>query len=933
MVRPDEAPLKQRRIFSDLASDAHADIVVDRIKHGGGRLALATLAVALVTTFVLSLWMADVVEREASERFTARVNEIHFRIGERMLAYAQVLRSAAGLFKVTPTVSRAAWEAFVSSLDLERQYPGIPAVAFARYLTASGLDGLAESAWADGITEFTIRPAGRRDVYAINIYVSPQTPLNRAALGYDMLSEPVRRHAIETAAATGEPAITSRLTLKIDEQRAPQPAFIMYYPVYRPGTQPRDAAERQAALHGLVLAPLRTYPLIEGILSHDVNDVALSVYDGPDAVDQQEMYRSSTFPETPRLTATRQIAFYGRTLTVAYRSTPLFEAGIQSDRPAMVLVSGGVISLLLFGMVWSLSATRARAVQLASDMTVSLRRREAELHHFFTQAPVGILILDADGRVLDCNPMIGRYMGVPAEEVIGFNMITDARDQSLVPAIRRAAGGEAVEIEAQYRSTLGNKDGHYHVHLQPVYSSSTLLFVLAFVDDVTERKAVEQRAQYLARYDALTGLPNRMLLQARLAQAIAAAKRNDGTVAVLFLDLDHFKVINDSLGHTTGDEVLKDVAVRLRQMLREVDTVGRLGGDEFIIVLPDAGTATDVARVAARILECVSKPMRIKDRDFTISPSIGISLFPTDGEDGERLIKNADAAMYQAKAAGRHAFRFFTTSMDAQLNERLNLEASIRHALDLGEFRLHYQPQIELGSGQVTGLEALIRWVHPGLGMVPPDRFIPIAEESGQIATVSLWVLDEACRQAKHWQSEGLPLQRMAVNISALQFRSADLPGQVSAALSRHGLPPWCLEIEVTEGALIRNVDMAILILKSLKEMGVRVSIDDFGTGYSSLSYLQRFPVDTLKIDRSFVSDVPTDQNDAAIVKAIISLGSSLNLNVIAEGVETEQQFDFLRDAGCHSGQGYLFSPPIPAEDASRFLLRRMAAARSALVN
>ncbi|HYD66260.1 putative bifunctional diguanylate cyclase/phosphodiesterase, partial [Azospirillum sp.] len=598
-----------------------------------------------------------------------------------------------------------------------------------------------------------------------------------------------------------------------------------------------------------------------------------------------------------------------------------------TDKPVMVLAAGGLISLLLFGVVWSLSTTRARAMQLASDMTLSLRRREAELHHFFTQAPVGILILDAEGRVLDCNPMIGRFMGAPPEQVIGFNMITDARDQSLAPAIRRAATGEPVEIETQYISTLGNKSGYYHVHFQPVSRDNTLMFVLAFVDDVTERKAAEQRVHYLAHYDALTGLPNRTLLQDRLGHAITAAKRSNGTVAVLFLDLDHFKVINDSLGHTIGDEVLKDVAVRLQQALREVDTVGRLGGDEFIIVLPDAGNAAEVARVAARILDCVCEPMRIKDRDFTISPSIGISLYPGDGEDGERLIKNADAAMYQAKAAGRHAFRFFTTSMDAQLNERLNLEANIRRALDLGEFRLHYQPQIELGSGRVTGLEALIRWAHPDLGMVPPGRFIPVAEESGQIAAISLWVLDEACRQAKLWQAEGLPLQRVAVNVSALQFRSADLPGQVSAALSRHGLPPWCLELEVTEGALIRNVDMAILILKSLKEMGVKVSIDDFGTGYSSLSYLQRFPVDTLKIDRSFVNDVPTDQNDAAIVKAIIGLGSSLGLTVIAEGVETEPQLDFLRRHGCHGAQGYLFSPPMSAEDATRFLRTRPAMA------
>jgi len=926
---------RSRRIFSDLGSGRRVGgIAVERIAHGGAWLAWTTLLVALAATIALWRFTTAEVGREAELRFQNRVNEVHAAIQQRMQAYAQVMRSAAAMLQASTDVSRDDWESFIGSLELNRHYPGIPAVAFARHVQDAEVDALVREVRADGVPEYAIWPPGRRDTYVVNVHTAPMDALNRKALGYDMLGDPLRRPAILKALETGQPAITAKLTLKVDEQRAPQPAFIMYLPVFKRGLPAATAEERRTAVWGFVLAPFRTYPLLEGIIGPQHGELRLTIHDGVGTAPEQEMYRSpghgreTEAPRThDRLSETRVMVFHDRPWTVTYEATPAFDALVDADKPGTVLMAGGLISLLLFAITWNLSTTRARAARLAARMTESLHRREAELHQFFTQAPVGIAILDADGRVLDCNPVLGAFMGVDAEQVIGFNMVTEARDQSLAPAIRKALTGESVELETQYVSTLGGRSGYYLVHLQPVFDGGEFLFLLAFIDDVTERRAAEQRVQYLAHYDALTGLPNRTLLQDRLALAIAGARRSGTTVAVLFLDLDHFKVINDSLGHTVGDEVLKDVAVRLRGCLREGDTVGRLGGDEFIIVLPDAGTAQDVAVVADRIIQSMAAPLHVKGREFTVSPSIGISLFPEDGEDVERLIKNADAAMYQAKAAGRRALRFFTTSMDAQLNERLNLEANIRRALDLGEFRLHYQPQLHLESGQLVGLEALIRWAHPDLGMVPPGRFIPIAEESGQIATLSLWVLDEACRQARLWQADGLAARRIAVNISALQFRNAELPDQVAAALHRHGLDPSCLEVEVTEGALIRNVDMAIHILSSLKTMGVRVSIDDFGTGYSSLSYLQRFPVDTLKIDRSFISEIVTDHGDAAITKAIIGLGSSLGLTVIAEGVETEPQLDFLRRHGCHGAQGYLFSPPMAAEDATRFLRTRPAMA------
>ncbi|MCW2244666.1 diguanylate cyclase (GGDEF)-like protein/PAS domain S-box-containing protein [Azospirillum fermentarium] len=921
-------PSRERRIFSDLAFRAQGAGAAERGEHGGRRMAWAVLVLSFAATLTIWWMTSGVVQRESSERFASRVSEVHASIQDRMRSYAQVLRAASALFKASGTVTRSEWENFIRGLELDRFYPGIPAVAYARAVPQPTLDDLVDEMRADGVPEFAVRPPGVRPEYLINIYAAPFNALNRAALGYDMLSEPVRRATIRHAVETGQPAITPRLILKIDEHRDPQPAFIMYFPTYDASRPQTTVEERRAALTGTVLAPFRVYPLVEGILGNDFGDIGLTIYDGTETGDDHEMYRSNAdTPREPLHRVLRQVPFQDRIWTIAYYSTPGFEAALHNDKPGLILGAGAIISLLVFAMAWSLSSNRARAAKLAAEMTESLRRRESELHQFFTQAPVGICILDAEGRVIDCNPVMGQYMGVPADAIIGFNMLTDAKDRSFTFAVERALGGEPSEIETPYVSTLGGRQGFYHAHFQPIFNGPDFLFVLGFIDDVSERKAAEDQVHYLAHFDALTALPNRTLLADRLTHAIALARRTETTIAVLFLDLDHFKVINDSLGHTVGDDVLKEVAERLRESVRESDTVARHGGDEFVVVLTDAGEAKDVATVAGQIIERLNAPMRIKGREFSISPSIGISMFPEDGDDGERLIKNADAALYQAKSAGRRAFRFFTNALDVQLNERLTVEASIRRALDLGEFRLHYQPQIDIATGGVIGLEGLIRWAHPDLGMVPPNRFIPIAEESGQITAISQWVMDEACRQMKQWQNSGITVQRVAVNISALQFRTPDLPDQVEAVLARHGLPAGCLEIEVTEGALIHNLETATRILRALKTIGVKVSIDDFGTGYSSLSYLQRFPVDTLKIDRSFVGELGSDPHNAAIVRAIISLGKSLNLTIIAEGVETDQQLGLLRTEGCHAAQGYVYSRPLPPDEVARFLRGRASVA------
>jgi diguanylate cyclase (GGDEF)-like protein/PAS domain S-box-containing protein len=435
--------------------------------------------------------------------------------------------------------------------------------------------------------------------------------------------------------------------------------------------------------------------------------------------------------------------------------------------------------------------------------------------------------------------------------------------------------------------------------------------LLATVRDITDRKAAEERVQYLAYYDALTGLPNRILLQDRLVQALAGARRQNEKVALLFLDLDRFKIVNDSLGHLLGDLLLQEVGERLKGWAREQDTVARLGGDEFLILLTGVKDIRDAAVAADRLMAAMTAEFVVQGHALSISCSLGISIFPEHGADIETLIKNADTAMYNAKDKGRNNFRFFTEDMNAQVAERLMLENSLRPALEKGEFFLMYQPQVDIGTERITGLEALLRWQHPELGLVPPDRFIRIAENSGLILSIGEWVLTTACSQARKWQDQGFPAVSIAINVSAVQFRQEGFCELIKKVLRETGLAPQYLELELTESLLLANADVTVSVLQELKAMGLTLAIDDFGTGYSSFSYLRQFQVSKLKIDRSFIRDVVANPNDAAITTAIIGMAKTLNLKVIAEGVESEGQMSFLRAHHCDEIQGYYFSKPL----------------------
>jgi diguanylate cyclase (GGDEF)-like protein/PAS domain S-box-containing protein len=438
--------------------------------------------------------------------------------------------------------------------------------------------------------------------------------------------------------------------------------------------------------------------------------------------------------------------------------------------------------------------------------------------------------------------------------------------------------------------------------------------------DITERKHDEERIQFLANHDALTSLPNRAMFSEVLNLAIQSARRYTRNFAVLFIDLDRFKNINDTLGHEAGDTLLKEMGARLIQAVRASDVVARLGGDEFVVLVQEVSEAKQVATVARKVLSVLVKPMMIQRQECRVTASIGICMFPAEAQDEQALMKNADIAMYRAKEDGRNNYRFYSEEMNVHTFERLALETSLRRGLEREEFLLHYQAKLDLQTGAINGVEALVRWQHPDLGMVPPAQFIPLAEETGLIVPLGKWVLVTACAQSVAWLREGLPPLYMAVNLSARQFADEDLIKDIAAALESTGMKPGLLELELTENYVTQNPERAGRLLAEIKKMGVRLAIDDFGVGYSSLTLLKRFPIDTLKVDRSFIRDLPQNVEDKALTEAIIAMGKSLNLTVVAEGVETQEQQTFLRDRACDEMQGYFFSKPIPGGEFAELL-------------
>ncbi|MFZ5593501.1 MAG: bifunctional diguanylate cyclase/phosphodiesterase [Pseudomonadota bacterium] len=902
------------------------------------RQTLPVLLSGLLLTGLFWYFMSSRVDQELRSGFEAEAEAGMAEITQLMRIYMEALHGVASLYAASEKVTRAEFRSYVERLNIEKRYPGIKALEFARrvpeeakadYERRVRQDTSLESA---GYPHFAIFPVGHRPEHVVVEYVEPMRG-NETALGYDLASETMRRQAVELARDSGEPTASA----PIDLVQGTGKGLLFIIPIYRNGAPTLTLEQRREAFLGVVAAVFNTASLMAGALQPATRQkLAFSIFDTgtsrvrpSPAIPIYDSMRSSGIFNHPPATTLRKEAMLdvgGRRWRIDITALPTPGGGQRQALPMFILLGGGVISLLLFGIASSLAARRT-ALRQADTLAARLRDRDETLRlaaKVFDNSSEGIVFTDVHANIVAVNKAYTKITGYSESEILGQN-----------PRLLQSHWQDPMFYEAMWRELQSKghwegeildrrKDGPLYVQWLTIDAShdeqGQITHYIGICTDTTEHKKAQEHIQRLSYHDPLTGLPNRLLLQDRIGLAIAEAQRNNTTVAVLFLDLDRFKTINDSLGHLVGDKLLQQMAQRLSACLHEAATVSRIGGDEYVIVLPNISETSVVADTAHNLLTAVSAPLAVEGQTFHVSASIGISLYPGDGQDVQTLMKYADTAMYHAKENGRNNFRFFMPQLNLWASERLEMENDLRQALERGEFVLYYQPQVEMVSGHVTGLEALIRWPHPTKGMLSPDRFISIAEETGIIILLGEWVLRSACTQGVIWQQQGLKPLPIGVNLSAAQFHQHGLVENISRILHGTGLPPQLLELEITESMLMRHAEPNIAVLERLSKMGIKIAIDDFGTGYSSLNYLKRFPIDRLKIDKSFVQHITTDPEDAAIVSAIIALAASLEMEVIAEGVETRQQRDFLHDQGCHLYQGHLCAQPMPAENVIAYL-------------
>ena len=925
---------------------------------------LAVLAIGVALSAMAAYVVAGRLEREERLAFETEVGDAQNAITSRVRAYSDLLLGIRGLFVAENTVGRAEFRRYVDSLDLDRRYPGVQVIHYGRRITAAQRPAFEAMVRADtsvdlrGYPGFAINPPGDRPEYVVVQYVEPMAG-NESALGLDLGGDAVRLAALDRTRDSGQLTASGAIALANDPTR--HPGFAMRLAVYRKNAPLETVAQRREAFVGVVSASFIAIDLMRGALSgpflqkihvqiHDTgfldNPTGMQppgsenlMFDSYRLLDPAAQPRPFASGEAAVLQAVRPFDIGGRRWNLYFSVRPENGAPVQFWLPWLLVAGGTIISLLLSGLIHSLATTGRRAIDLANRITGDLRRSEASLaeaqrmtRQLIEALPVPIFFKGTDGRYLGVNKAWEAYFSTPREAFLGKSV------HELYPANREVADRlHAMDQELWdrpgtqvYETSITTPDENQHdaIFYKATFTRAdgSVAGLIGTIVDITERKRAEARALHLAHYDELTGLPNRNMFHQRVEHALVQARRSAKELAILFIDLDHFKKINDTLGHEAGDRVLKLIAERLHGCLRESDTVGRLGGDEFVVLLEELPRTESVAGVASKILAAVARPFLLDAGEYQFTASIGISTYPGDSPDMLGLMKNADISMYRAKEQGRNNYQFYSAHMNVHTLERLTLESDLRHALERNEFRLYYQPKLDIRSGRITGAEALLRWQRPARAVVLPAHFIPLAEETGLIVPIGGWVLKTACLHREAWPDRGLPRLTVAVNLSARQFAQESLLEDVARTLRETGLDPASLEFEITESMVMRDPEHAVKLLGGFKDMGVRLSIDDFGTGYSSLNYLKRFPLDTVKIDRAFIQDLPENADDAAITRAIIAMAHSLRLKVIAEGVETEAQMSFLRELGCDEMQGYLFSGPLPVDE---FLQLLQAAAES----
>lgn len=885
------------------------------------------LSVAVfVVGLVLTCWAwqaAFSADRAASEAYFKHFSQqATTTLDGRINEYITLIRGARALFAASPVIDANQWHQFVGGLDLARNYPGIVSFDYVAYVPGRELPQFAARV-QQSRPDFRLQHIGAEAPHCIIQYEAPPRHPS-PALGSDTCNSGRQVYRAYMRAVSDHHIVVSK---KVTYWTRPDRAGVLLVgPVY-PGASPAAAAPV-----GWVSAALSLHQLTLGIIPPDAA-IRLQIFEDRNA--DQPMVTAGTLGHeagqacnthseyTSCLTDTVPIVLPGTRWLL--RFSHLDAVG---HLPWEVAGSGFIISLLLALALFLWARTRRRALLLANRMTTALRESEDLLSSITNNIFEGIYRGAPEQGLL--------YLNKSLATMFGYRSIADMRVASgpmvYADPRRRDELRTLLERNGYYRGEeveYVRRDGSRFIGINnalAVYDDNgKMLYFDGAISDITARKAVEERVYYLARYDSLTGLENRGSFRERVRQEINRAAHAQGHLAVLFLDLDRFKTVNDYLGHNVGDKLLKAVSQRIQSCLKESDTASRQGGDEFLLLLGRIDSAEAVGTVAKVLLETVAGSYTIDTHEVSITPSIGISMYPEHGDNVETLIRNADAAMYHAKARGRFNYQLFTPELDVERQQRVELESDLREALQYNQFTLHYQPQIELATGRIVASEALLRWNHPVKGSIPPNLFIPVAEQSGLIVPLGEWVLREACRQNREWQLAGLPITPVAINISAVQFHHRSIQQTIVDVLQQTGLAPNYLELELTETAVMQDIERTVEVLNRLRRMGIELAIDDFGTGYSSLSYLRWFKISKLKIDQSFIRQISTNLDDVAIIKAIIGLAKNFKLRVVAEGVETFEQLEFMRANDCDDVQGYYYSRPVPADEFARLLLQGVA--------
>ncbi len=868
------------------------------------------------------------------------------------------LETVNRLFVTVDGVTREQFRTFTAPMLVRAPY--IKSLGFQRLVSAAQRPAY-EAEIRKHYPDFSIRqlsdgkpePAAGHDEYRVVEFLEPMAG-NEGAFAMDVATSKVQSEAAKRARDTGLPASTDLFEQK--PKNGSKLIMMVLMPVYQHGAVLDSVDDRRRALIGFTSAALRADAFVNNILARDGvqarEDFNLRVYASAKPADDTLVYRQGNLAkpsnasdwlpawllyDAPQdMSQTFELAGKSWFIEASAPASVFTKKNVGS---LLVLLLGSLLSWMGAAYLYFLSTrskrierlvdARTQQVKLATQMMkediVARKRAEdaLQLRERAIESSANAIIISSaklpDYQVEYVNPAFERITGYSARDMIGRNLEMlhgDDHDQIGLEEIR-AALREKRTANTVFRSY--RKDGTLfwnELYVAPVKDSSGRVshFVTSLYD-ITEMKSYEAELEHQARHDTLTGLANRNVLSDRLSQSIVYGELYGHRVWVLFVDLDRFKFVNDTLGHNAGDLLLKEVASRLKTFTREADTIARLGSDEFVLILPERLDEELSVGLIQRMMDAIARPLQIEGYDFFLSCSIGVAVYPNDGTDPDSLLKHADIAMYRAKEMGNNNYQFYTAAMNERALERLRIEGDLRNALERKELLLYYQPQVDLRTGRMVGMEALIRWKHPQLGMISPTRFIDLAEETGLIVQMGAWVMHTACEQNKAWQRMGLGYLRMSVNLSTRQFFQQNLVQQVAEMLEATGLAPHYLEIELTESLVMTDVELAVGILNDLKSIGVQLSIDDFGTGYSSLAYLKSFPIDALKIDQSFVRDITVDQDDAAIVASIISLAHNLRLQVIAEGVETQEQLSYLQRHRCDEMQGFYFSEPVSAAD------------------